>query len=111
MDFIEIRESQDTQGINAEAKEAIERVISNRIVISYSELNQCFRIARGVGVGLHTIREWESAGMPHQHHPEDRYYFYVWAEVWAWYRLRGKTRKTVLNESNIAMQTWIGSSK
>jgi len=98
-----------TQHLSPEAEAAISAVIGNRLVISYAELNECFRIARGKGVGRHTIREWEDEGMPHHHHPEDRFYFYRWDEVWAWYCQRGQTRTPRPKPSTITTQSWTRS--
>ena len=95
--------------LSAEAEAAIAAVIGTRIVISFRELDQCFRIARGVGVSLHTVRDWEDEGMPHHHHPEDRFYYYSWPEVWEWYCKRGAVRKTRKSPSTVTTQTWIRS--
>jgi hypothetical protein len=109
MNVVEINSASSGNRLSAEAEAAIAAVISTRIVISYRELNLCFRIARGVGVGLHKIREWEREGMPHQHHPDDRYYHYCWSEVWEWYCLRGRARKQPNSPSVVTSQTWLRS--
>lgn len=98
-----------TTQLSVEAEAAIAAVIGTRIVISYRELDRCFRIARGVGVGLHTIRAWEEEGMPHHHHPEDRFFYYSWPAVWEWYCKRGAVRRTQKTTSTITTQTWIRS--
>lgn len=100
-----------TQGLSSEAREAIRRIIGSRILIGYFELNKCFQIARGKGVGLHKIRQWETEGMPHQHHPDDRFYFYSWDEVWAWYETRGRSRRKGNGKQQITTQTWLNKDK
>ena len=110
MTFIDSQPLGSATQLSAEAEAAIADVIGTRIVISYRELDQCFRIARGVGVGLHTIRAWEVEGMPHHHHPGDRFFFYTWAEVWAWYCLRGQARKQPISPSPITSQSWLRST-
>lgn len=85
---------------------AIADVIGNRILIPFTVLDKCFRIARGVGVSLHTVRGWEDEGMPHQHHPEDRYYYYDWDAVWRWYCERGRARRSKPKINPVLSQSW-----
>ena len=92
--------------LSAEAQQAIAKVIGPRLLIAFRELDRCFTIARGTGVGRHTLRDWEADGMPHHHHPGDRYYFYSWPDVWAWYCVRGATRKQPITSLPITAQTW-----
>jgi len=109
MSTLTLQPPSSTHHLSPEAEAAISAVIGNRLQISYRELDECFRIARGVGVGRHKIREWEDQGMPHHHHPEDRFYYYVWRDVWAWYCQRGQTRTPRPKSSTITAQTWIRS--
>lgn len=92
------------------AASAIAEVIGTRILIPFAVLDTCFRIARGTGVSLHTVRRWEQDGMPHQHHPEDRYYYYDWEAVWQWYCARGRIRKPKPKLSPFLSQTWTARS-
>ena len=91
--------------LSADAQNAIACVIGSRLLLSFRELDACFRIARGTGVGRHTLRDWEDAGMPHHHHPGDRFYFYSWPDTWAWYCARGETRSHPV-ASPITAQSW-----
>lgn len=109
MSTLIIQPPHSTHHLSPEAEAAISAIIASRLVISFAELNECFRIARGVGVGRHKIRQWEEEGMPHHHHPEDRYYFYTWEDVWAWYCQRGQVRKPRPAASSITSQSWIRS--
>ena len=91
--------------LSQEAKTAIDAIIDSRILISFRDLNACFKLARGIGIGRHTLREWETEGMPVHHHSKDRYYFYRFYDVWAWYSTRGASH-TTKPSSAITAQSW-----
>lgn len=92
-------------GLTQEAKAAIDDIIASRIVISFRELNACFRAARGIGISRHTLKDWQAEGMPVHHHPNDRFYFYHFWEVWAWYCARGSSPKKT-TATHITAQSW-----
>ena len=68
----------------------IEEIINGRELISWHDLSECFRVARGIGLTFRTIQAWQADKMPYIQ--DGRCLLFSWPEVWAWYKIHHHRR-------------------
>jgi hypothetical protein len=66
---------------------SIEEIHAGRDVITARDVVECIKVKTGRSISVNTIIAWRAMDMPGAFNPPgQRYWFYTWELLWAWYQ-------------------------